>query len=336
MPGVPATGSRSSNGRNTVRLSKVVTSLLIEKGFHVSVYKEPVPRKRYCFNITAKRGDKFLLIKCVERLERFTSQLASELKITSFTFGSTPLVVALKDSDGKPLLEGILYKKYKVFGVEPSTLRILLEERGIYIYADKGGFHVKINGKKLRKLRERLNLSLGEVAEAVGVSRKAIYEYERGNLGSTPEVAVRLEELLGGSIVKPINIFEETHYRKESDVQYRIARSHLRKMPTQLHEVFSKEIGDKIKLLRQAPFEIIVNKDKRPLIVKLLLNLRRKREQLKELEYSIDFSKMADAQLVLVSNKASSYEIKKSEINSDELLMLSPEDAKELKELLEE
>jgi len=51
-------------------------------------------------------------------------------------------------------------------------------------------------------------MSLGELSTKIGVSRKAVYEYERSQMGATLATVARIEEILDADIISGINIFD--------------------------------------------------------------------------------------------------------------------------------
>src|SRR5438067_1998522 len=63
-----------------------------------------------------------------------------------------------------------------------------------------------LDAARLRRIREERGLSLGDLAQAAGVSRRAIGMYEDG-MGAMVEVAMRLEEFLDETLALPTNPF---------------------------------------------------------------------------------------------------------------------------------
>jgi putative transcriptional regulator len=80
-----------------------------------------------------------------------------------------------------------------------------LEEVPPLVYAAPGGLYVEIDGETLRSLRESKSISLGELAKALGVSRRTISKYESG-MNATVDAALKLEEILDAPIACPINM----------------------------------------------------------------------------------------------------------------------------------
>jgi putative transcriptional regulator len=53
-------------------------------------------------------------------------------------------------------------------------------------------------------------MSMGELAEMLGISRKAVYEYEKGAMDPSIEVAQKLIDIFGEDIVERVDIHELT------------------------------------------------------------------------------------------------------------------------------
>jgi len=67
---------------------------------------------------------------------------------------------------------------------------------------------VRTDGNKIRERRHELGLSIGKLATMVGISRRALYGYEREMTRASVSAAYQLAEILGVPLVKSINILE--------------------------------------------------------------------------------------------------------------------------------
>jgi len=122
---------------------------------------------------------------------------------------SRPLAVA-EFEDRIELEDDVVYEKSKLPVVNVRTLDSLLAcNKNLYVIGKKKDFFVRINGNALRRERMKRNISLGELADLLKVSRKSVYEYERGSYDVSIEVAEKLIEALSEEILKPFNIYEE-------------------------------------------------------------------------------------------------------------------------------
>lgn len=122
---------------------------------------------------------------------------------------SKPLAVA-EYEDKIELEDDVVYEMNKLPVVNANTLESLLScSKNLYVIGRKKDFYVRIDGEKLKKARLERDISLGELADIIKVSRKSIYEYERGSYNVSIDVAEKLIDVLSDEILKPYNIYEE-------------------------------------------------------------------------------------------------------------------------------
>jgi putative transcriptional regulator len=108
-----------------------------------------------------------------------------------------------------------------------------------------GGLYVNIDENLLRSLREGKQLSLGDLAHLLGVSRRTISKYENG-MGTTMEIALRLEELFDTAITRPIDLLShESRFTAAEEPARGEILADLDRMGMEIH------------LLRRAPFEAL-------------------------------------------------------------------------------
>lgn len=160
-----------------------------------------------------KRGNIF--IKITTDAYYLDKDDISELIKSSAAYSSAPLVVSSR-IHGRELEDDIVYERGGIYLVKAYTLKSILSGKEVFILNTCGSYIIKINAKKMKALREELGLSLGELADRIGVSRKAVYEYERGNMHVSIDTALKLIEVLGEEIVEPIDIFKERSVMSES------------------------------------------------------------------------------------------------------------------------
>lgn len=181
-----------------------VRELLARGGFCLSAETAMRP---LAFDVVARRDDQLLIVKVLTNVDGLAEPVAQELRLVARFLEATPLVVGERSSS-RPLEPGAVYARYGVHILAFETLQDYLEE-GVepLVYAAPGGFYVNLDGARLRALREARGLSLGDLAQAAGVSRRAIGMYEEG-MGAMVEVAARLEEFLDEPLAQPYNPFQ--------------------------------------------------------------------------------------------------------------------------------
>jgi len=185
------------------RLAQMVSSVLIMAGYQVSERCSIRPRS---FDLIAAHEDKGLIIKVVTHIDSVSEEMARDLDLIASHLNMNPLIIGEHSRDSV-LQRGAVYLRYGVYAICVSTLYdCLVEHIPPLIYASPGGLYVNIDGAAIRELRERNQLSLGDLAHMLGVSRRAISKYECG-MGTTLDVAIRLEELFETSVTVPIDLF---------------------------------------------------------------------------------------------------------------------------------
>src|SRR5581483_1442527 len=181
----------------------LVRDLLSRAGYCLSVETAMRP---LAFDVVARRDGQLLIVKVLTNVDGLSEPVAQELRLVARFLEAVPLVVGERSSS-RPLEPGAVYARYGVHILAFETLQDYLED-GVepLVYAAPGGFYVNLDGVRLRALREARGLSLGDLAQAAGVSRRAIGMYEEG-MGAMVEVAQRLEEFLDEPLARPHNPF---------------------------------------------------------------------------------------------------------------------------------
>ena len=190
-----------------------VADALEKKGYRVEIVSYPTSHDKRSIDLLAASTTKNIFIKIVEDLKHVNNREASELKGLSTVLDAHPLIVAEKE-EGVELDDMAAYEKHGLYAVNVGGLEAALEN-SIYVVKRHGNFYMRIDSKKLREFRRVRGLSLGDLAELVGVSRKTVYEYERSNMDVSLSTAIRLLEVMGDEIFKPIPVLD----RQEKSVK---------------------------------------------------------------------------------------------------------------------
>ena len=163
-------------------------------------YKCFVPlEKKSCFDIAARSGDRFLLLKVFTNIDSLREAQARDLKALAGSLSATPIVIGEK-SKAYELNTGLVYDRYGVNVVSMETftqlLRGYLPKKRFY----KGRVLAEIDAKKLE------SVSPTELAKELGVTREAIYSYRHGTRVEF-EKALEMERILNEPLIKGINPF---------------------------------------------------------------------------------------------------------------------------------
>jgi putative transcriptional regulator len=205
---------------NKELLYKVLSTLYrYSQGLAVIEHPRNIERRSIDIAVRLLNGRR-LLVKVAHDLERIPRGEVQELASLSSTLGVPALIVS-EVRRGEPLLEGIAYSKGGLYAVSPETLESIVSGREeVYIKVEREAYVVNIDGEAMRRRRAELNLSLGDVAVHLGVSRRTVYEYEKETMSPTIEKAERLLKLLGEDIAKPIdNIGTPSRQKSKRDLE---------------------------------------------------------------------------------------------------------------------
>jgi len=192
-----------------------VRFLLARTGYCVS---RPLPKRSISFDIVARRDDSLLIIKILSNVDAFSRDNAEEMKVLTETLDASPLLVGERSSSGS-VETGIVYSRFGIPIISLDTLaEFLMESVPPFIFAAPGGLYVRLDSNRLRELREQRQISLGTMAEVIGVSRRTIQMYEAG-MGAMIDVALKLEEYLGESLVLPIDPLARIPQKQELELE---------------------------------------------------------------------------------------------------------------------
>jgi putative transcriptional regulator len=224
-------------------------TLLVSAGFVVS---ESFEMRLAGFDMVARREETLLIIKVLTNIDTFPAQVAHSLQQLAAMLKATPLLIGEKT--GLNSLEpNVVYDRFGIQALTIETLTShLLEDVPIWAYAGPGGFYVNLDTQRIRQLRQEKNMSLGEFARFVRVSRRTVQMYEDG-MSARVDVAARIEELLENPVITPIDLLKtvtDTTDEREADLEQ--MRSFQREVFSLLHRV-----GYKIVPMDRCPFEAV-------------------------------------------------------------------------------
>ena len=184
------------------RQLQLVTSVMITAGFDVSERFTLRPRS---FDLIARNDGTLLVMKVVSHIDSVSEEVAFDLDVISRLSGESAIIVGERARDAE-LERGAVYVRYGIYAISPSTLYdYFVEKIPPLVYASPGGLYVNINGDVLRDLREKRSMSLGDLGQVLGVSRRTISKYESG-MGTTLDVAIRIEEFFNTGVVESIDL----------------------------------------------------------------------------------------------------------------------------------
>jgi len=229
-----------------------VVKILRKAGFAVTDLVETKPR---CFDIVARKGNTILLLKVLYNIDSLKPEMAEEMKVVAKLLKASPIVVGEKFKFDY-LERGVVYNRHGLPVINTATFYdFIVEGIAPMVYSAPGGYYVKLDNEKIREMREKLGISLGEMAKLLGVSRRTVKKYEEG-IDTTVETALKIEEILGTYVIKAIDIL---NFVKDDVVKEE-------KEPTfsgEEAEIIEqlKVIGIKVYPIKHAPFDVVSKAD---------------------------------------------------------------------------
>lgn len=200
----------------TVLTTRLVNSLL-KREFEVFL-------TRGCFDIAAKR-EKLVLIKSLMNVDGFHPQQAQSLRTVSYFLSACPFVVCMRNNRGF-LEDSMIYSRFDVPVVTPKMFDDIIEEEAYASKSAKGRHTIEIDTDALRTKRYELKFTLNELANLVGISKKALYEIENKRTNPTERTAKKLERMLKiniRNIYKP-KPAEQTYSEPTSNLQRTVGK----------------------------------------------------------------------------------------------------------------
>ncbi len=236
------------------RQLQLVTSVMITAGFDVSERFTIRPRS---FDLIARNNGTLLVIKVVSHIDSVSEEGAFDLELISRHLGGVPLIVGKRAREAE-LERGAVYVRYGIYAISPATLYdYFVEKIPPLVYASPGGLYVNIDGEVLRDLREKRNMSLGDLGQVLGVSRRTISKYE-GGMGTTLDVAIRIEEFFNTGVVESIDLIRHEPPKAMEGEQ--------KEVPIRSPMEYLEQLGMQLHTLHGAPFQALLMFEKHTIL----------------------------------------------------------------------
>lgn len=242
--------SMSLEGKVTLEAAE---TMLKEAGFTVS---QVCCSRPSCFDLAARRNGNLIFIKNQPDVDALSPDDSLELRRISGTVSATSLLISQKTRE-KPLEDDTVYSRYDVSAITMRTFEnIVAGKRHPLIQAGPGGYYVEIDGGAIRRRRQELGLSAGEMAKMIGISRRTLYGYERGMGKASVGAAYNVIYTLGIPVAKPVNIFEIQRKRRKCQIlvtaKRMIAKNKL------LTRIFRRSKNYGFMSVKKAPFDFMI------------------------------------------------------------------------------
>jgi len=283
--------------RESLTAAEAIEATLKETGFNVS---QRCCSRPSCFDFAARKNANLILIKVELDVDTFSNNDSLELNRISKSVSAASLLIAEKTRE-KPLEDDTVYSRYNVSVITPKTFEnIVIQKANPLIQAGPGGYYVEIDSEAIKRRRQELGLSVGEMAEMISISRRTLYGYERGMAKASITAAYNLIWILGIPIVKPVNIFDKSKSQQKcifEKAKHVIARHKL------IRKILRKLAHCHITTVKRAPFDFVINVPEEKMRIIGGVTNQRERELERRVEEILSISKVVKAHPILVTEK---------------------------------
>jgi putative transcriptional regulator len=228
------------------------TEQILEKaGFQLS---KRCSSRSSCFDLAAHKKKQLIFLKICADIGNACLNDAAELQKISGCFSATPLIIGEKTRK-RPLEDDTVYTRYDIGVITPETLQdMVLKGMHPLVEAGPGGYYIKLDGNLIKKQRQKMGLSVGRLAEMVGISRRTLYGYERGMAKASVPTAYRLEWIMGAPVVQNADISQAPEHTCFLAAARQLVSKHL--LIKALFRKFA-QFNFKVTCTGRAPFDFI-------------------------------------------------------------------------------
>lgn len=289
-------------------------SILKTAGFNVS---ERCCARPSCFDFAVRREEQTAFIKIFANIENVAAKDASELKTVSGFFAAAPLFISHK-MRYKPIEDDTVYERYGINVISVKTLEdIISRKMQPLVEAGPGGYYVNLDNNVIKETRQKLGLSIGKLAEMLGISRRTLYGYEKGLSKASVSAAYNLEWALGIPLAKPIDIFRTI----PQSMGFFATAKHMIIRNRFLQRVIRKfaQIDFRVAPVRKAPFDFIAQSSEESLNILGGVISRKERNIDQRTEEIRSVSKIVNAQPILIADSQRARDTNILSISHEEL-----------------
>jgi putative transcriptional regulator len=233
-------------------MPKSPEAVLKEAGFSVS---ERCYARPSCFDFVARKNATLILVKEQLDIDGFSQSEAKELNSISECMSAACLLIGEKSRE-KPLKDDTVYSRYDILSVTPKTFENTVVHKTFpLIHARPGGYFVEIDNETIRKRRQEMGFSIGEMAEMVGISRRTLYGYEHSMAKASVVAAYNMVYTLGMPVAKPLNVLEKARIKHKCFLTEKLSTVKNKL----LQRMLKKFALYRLMAVRKAPFDFILN-----------------------------------------------------------------------------
>ncbi|MEM1749088.1 MAG: helix-turn-helix domain-containing protein, partial [Sulfolobales archaeon] len=202
MPYKILQGGSDQRKREVKLLLERVKNILSRHGYSFEVINYPSSYRERSIDLVAVRNGDRLLLRIKVGIKNVHKEEVSDLINASSAINALPLIL-----NDEITYDNVVHERDGIYIISDKTLNnILRNSSDVFLIQKRSGLYIRINSKKLERIKSEKGLSLGELALSSGVSRRMVFDYLRSDCNVSLEVAERLIEVLGEDIITPITV----------------------------------------------------------------------------------------------------------------------------------
>lgn len=265
-----------------------------------------------CFDIAARR-EITIILKTTHNVDSLQERQAINLSILSRSLNAFVAVIGYNTRREK-LDNGIIYERFDIPAFTPRTLENIIERNFPRIYRNRGGYFIKVSSEKLREARNEKGLTQKELADSVGINKKAVFEHEQSDRMALLENAEKMENILEREIV--------------ANFKFELIKNDNRNQPRGEFERLVgndlKKIGFQTEHISQTPFNIIARENF--LVLSDAEEIERKIK--KNAPHLTELSNVVDKPIIVITKESTNLDI--PSVERKQLREMTPRDLKRI------
>lgn len=260
------------------------------------------PENKRSIDVIGLYNNSRIMIKVTVDATHISDIEVSDLKKASQAYNASSIVVSRKYRK-KEMDPEVVYKRKGINVVNEELLeKYVVKNEKPLVYEAQGNYLVRINPEKFREKRIELGLSLGELADKIGVTRKAIYNYEHGKIGVTINTAIKIAEIMGIDVFEPVDLFKPEKIKVKEEFSPR------NKIEELLYRACSLR-GLKLYKLLRTPIDYVLKGARNPISI---INYRKDPEKIRvKVEEATRIARITGSKEIIIRNINDVKEIKK-------------------------
>ena len=211
-----------------------IDDLLKKANFEVFMLDNFCNKKnKFCFDLLVKKNDLIFSVKVFTNIDNISAEIVNDIKSLSTLLKSKPLLIGIKNRYNE-LEDNTIYIRDELPFITLATLEnIINKDLYPYILARRGGGIMFLNGKVMKFIREKQEISRKELSEFLGVTKHTVCAYENESMRPSEKIAKKLSIILENKdLFRKINLFE---WNFKFEIDWKEPQQYVARNPFETH-----------------------------------------------------------------------------------------------------